>query len=166
MNKDIVLIKEPNQHEKKKIIQEKGYDNVIGAHDANSGMWRTLAALLPHVITIKLFFSPFNKWSVYYLEVYISQRAIMWLNFPLGCLLYLGMYRPSKRYSITWNRAANKKMSHSHLKRFPLDNALPRIGGDSAGVPGATLPPLADDPCDVQLCKNKKRNRGSTQSEH
>lgn len=37
-------------------------------------------------------------------------------------------------------------MSHCHLKRFPLDSALLRIGGATADVPGATLLPLTDDP--------------------
>lgn len=37
-------------------------------------------------------------------------------------------------------------MSHCHLKRFPLDSALLRIGGAAVDVPGATLLPLTDDP--------------------
>lgn len=47
-------------------------------------------------------------------------------------------------------------MPHFHLKRFPLDSALLRIGGATVDVPGATLPPLTDDPWELQLCKMKK----------
>lgn len=36
--------------------------------------------------------------------------------------------------------------THFHLKRFPLDSALLRIGGAAVDAPGATLPPLTDDP--------------------
>lgn len=42
--------------------------------------------------------------------------------------------------------AGKERMSHFHLKRFPLDSALLRIGGVTVEVPGATLLALTDDP--------------------
>lgn len=60
--------------------------------------------------------------------------------FSLGCLPLVSGY--SERYE-----TGNKRMSHCHLKRFPLDSALLRIGGAAVDVPGATLLlPLTDDP--------------------
>lgn len=44
-----------------------------------------------------------------------------------------------------------------HLKRFPLDSALLRIGGAAVDVPGAMLPLLIDDPWVLQLCNGKEQ---------
>lgn len=43
-------------------------------------------------------------------------------------------------------KAKNRRMLDFHLKRFPFDSALLRIGGAAADVLDATLPPLTDDP--------------------
>lgn len=43
-------------------------------------------------------------------------------------------------------KARNRRMLNFHLKRFPLDSALLRIGGATIDVLDATLPPLTDDP--------------------
>lgn len=50
-------------------------------------------------------------------------------------------------------------MRSSYLKRFPFDSALLRIGGLVVGAPGATMPFLADNPWEPQLCKELGRWR-------
>lgn len=40
----------------------------------------------------------------------------------------------------------NKRISHFHLKRFPLDSALLRMGGAAVDVPGGRLLSLPYDP--------------------
>lgn len=40
----------------------------------------------------------------------------------------------------------NKSISHFHLKRFPLDSALLKMGGAAVDVPAGRLLSLPDDP--------------------